>query len=445
MSRKIGGRPLLLAGFGSLLLLMLVAGGYALGTLEQVRRTDLKERDTHLLRDRALNRVQTGIYQSAIIMRDFLLAPDETSGRIEIERFAATRDQTDLALAECAKLIEPAENEALRELKMELQVYWKLLKFISEIPPENRLMRGSEYLSKQVRQHRAELIQMVNQVDAISARQMAASDARMNETFSRLRQRLMMIVALAVGVGLLLAGFTVWRTLRLERELEEHYQEVLNTQRELKELSARLVSAQEEERRNISRELHDEVGQSLSALLMEAGNAAAAANVPADAAHVRQHVDSIKKLAEASVNIIRNMTLLLRPSMLDDFGLVPALEWQAREVSKRTGIRVQVTAADSAGELPDDLKTCIYRVVQEALHNCARHAQARSVRVVVRQKGSKIILSVEDDGRGFDAGRVRGLGLVGMEERVRHLGGAFHIRSTPGTGTKVDVELPLAS
>jgi len=445
LSRKIGGRPLLLAGFGSLLLLMLVAGGYALGTLEQVRRTDLKERDTHLLRDRALNRVQTGIYQSAIIMRDFLLAPDETSGRIEIERFAATRDQTDLALAECAKLIEPAENEALRELKMELQVYWKLLKFISEIPPENRLMRGSEYLSKQVRQHRAELIQMVNQVDAISARQMAASDARMNETFSRLRQRLMMIVALAVGVGLLLAGFTVWRTLRLERELEEHYQEVLNTQRELKELSARLVSAQEEERRNISRELHDEVGQSLSALLMEAGNAAAAANVPADAAHVRQHVDSIKKLAEASVNIIRNMTLLLRPSMLDDFGLVPALEWQAREVSKRTGIRVQVTAADSAGELPDDLKTCIYRVVQEALHNCARHAQARSVRVVVRQKGSKIILSVEDDGRGFDAGRVRGLGLVGMEERVRHLGGAFHIRSTPGTGTKVDVELPLAS
>jgi signal transduction histidine kinase len=131
--------------------------------------------------------------------------------------------------------------------------------------------------------------------------------------------------------------------------------------------------------------------------------------------------------------------------MLDDFGLVPALEWQAREVSKRTGIRVQVTAADSAGELPDDLKTCIYRVVQEALHNCARHAQARSVRVVVRQKGSRIILSVEDDGRGFDARRVRGLGLVGMEERVRHLGGEFHILSTPGTGTKVDVELPLAS
>jgi len=211
----------------------------------------------------------------------------------------------------------------------------------------------------------------------------------------------------------------------------------------LKELSARLVSAQEQERRAISRELHDEVGQSLSALLMEAGNAAAI--VPQDSAEVRRHVESIKKLAEASVNVIRNMTLLLRPSMLDDFGLVPALEWQAREVSKRTGLRVHVTAEETAGELPDELRTCIYRVVQEALHNCARHAQARSVKVVVKQEPSRILLSVEDDGHGFDAGRVRGLGLVGMEERVNHLGGAFEVASQPGNGTKVAVELPIAS
>ena len=442
-ARWSGGPPLLLAGFGSLILLLLVAGGYALTILDQVRTSDLEERNNYLRRDNALDRVQTGIYQSAIIMRDYLLAPDEKSAAAQVARFYDTRGQTDQALAECATLIDPIESSALRELQSELQVYWDLLGYISRIPPENRLARGSEYLTNQVRQHRAELIRMVNQVDAISARQMAASDARMNETFGRLRRRLLLIVSLAVGMGLLLAGFTIWRTLRLERELEKRYREVLHAQQELTELSARLVSAQEEERRSISRELHDEVGQSLSALLMEAGNAAAL--VAPNDADVRQHVDSIKKLAEASVNIIRNMTLLLRPSMLDDFGLVPALEWQAREVSKRTGIRVQVAAAESAGELPDELKTCIYRVVQEALHNCARHAQARSVRVVVRQEDSRIVLSVEDDGRGFDARRVRGLGLVGMEERVRHLGGAFQIRSTPGSGTKVDVELPLAS
>ena len=91
------------------------------------------------------------------------------------------------------------------------------------------------------------------------------------------------------------------------------------------------------------------------------------------------------------------------------------------------------------------LKTCIYRVVQEALHNCARHANARTVKVVVRHEESRIVLSVEDDGRGFDATRVRGLGLVGMEERVNHLGGAFEIDSWPGAGTKVAVQLPIAS
>jgi signal transduction histidine kinase len=295
------------------------------------------------------------------------------------------------------------------------------------------------------------MLDLVDRIDQISARELSSGDAKLNATFDGLRLRLILMLLITLGAGFVLAAFTIRRTLTLESELKKRYDEGLRAQTELKELSARLVSAQEEERRAISRELHDEVGQSLSALLMEAGNAAA--SVPNDSVDVRRHVESIKKLAEASVTIIRNMTLLLRPSMLDDFGLVPALEWQAREVSKRTGLRVHVDfhVGANAGsdelpdELPDDLRTCIYRVVQEALHNCARHSQARSVKVVVRQEQSRIILSVEDDGRGFDARRVRGLGLVGMEERVNHLGGAFEIESEPGGGTRVAVELPLAS
>jgi len=292
------------------------------------------------------------------------------------------------------------------------------------------------------------MLDLIDRIDQISRRDLTAGDAQLNVTFDVLRLRLILMLSVTVGVGILLATYAIRRTLHLENELQERYQEGVRARQELKELSARLLSAQEEERRAISRELHDEVGQSLSALLMEAGNAAA--SVPSDsgqgnAAEIRRHVDSIKKLAEASVNVIRNMTLLLRPSMLDDFGLVPALEWQAREVSKRTGLRVQVSAEETADELSDDYKTCIYRVVQEALHNCARHAQARSVKVVVKQEPHKLLLSVEDDGRGFDARRVRGLGLVGMAERVNHLGGAFEIKSLPGAGTKVAVQLPITS
>ncbi|HML17913.1 MAG TPA: sensor histidine kinase [Bryobacteraceae bacterium] len=437
------GRRLLLAGFGGLLLLMLVAGGDSLLVLRKVRTSDAQVRDVYLRRSRALDGVRTGIYQSAIVMRDYLLASNRSAAEDEIAKLSRIRQDTDSALAQCAAVLDPEEAGPFRDLEAEVRLYWKWSDFISEIQGADKRVQGSAFLSGELVKRRTEMLGLVDRIDQLSTREMNSGEAKLSATFDGLRLRVMMIAATTLSAGLLLAAFTIRRTLNLEDELKVRYDEGLRAQQELKELSARIVSAQEEERRAISRELHDEVGQSLSALLMEAGNAAA--RVPNDSVEVRRHVESIKKLAEASVNVIRNMTLLLRPSMLDDFGLVPALEWQAREVSKRTGMRVHVAAEESAGDLPDDHKTCIYRVVQEALHNCARHAQARSVKVVVKQEPRKILLSVEDDGRGFDARRVRGLGLVGMEERVHHLGGAFEIASRPGSGTRVAVELPLAS
>src|ERR1019366_4588619 len=128
---------------------------------------------------------------------------------------------------------------------------------------------------------------------------------------------------------------------------------------------------------------------------------------------------------EGTVKMVRNITLLLRPSMLDDLGLIPALEWQAREASRHSGLRVDIAAGGVSDQLPDEYKTCIYRVVQEALHNVARHAAAGSVRIVAQQEPQRLVLSIQDDGRGFDPERTRGLGLLGMEERVANLGGTL--------------------
>jgi signal transduction histidine kinase len=443
-----GGRRLLFAGFGGLLLLMLVAGGDALLVLRQVRSSDGQVRDVYVRRTRALDQVRAGIYQSAIVMRDFLLASDPQVAAEQVASWGGIRDRTDAALAEGEAVLDKAESAPYRSLEAEVSVFWKRLEFITQMREMDTRNRNAEYLSNELMRRRTAMLALVDRIDQISTRQLHAEDQAQADAFHNLRLRLIAMLAVTLGVGLLLAAFTIRRTLHLEIELQRRYEEGERARVELQDLSARLVSAQEEERRAISRELHDEVGQSLSALLMEAGNAAA--RVPDESVEVRRHVESIKKLAETSVNVIRNMSLLLRPSMLDDFGLVPALEWQAREVSKRTGLRVHVTANeltsdDGAGELPDQLRTCIYRVVQEALHNCARHSQARSVKVIVRQEAHRILLSVEDDGHGFDSGRVRGLGLVGMEERVTHLGGAFEVQSKPGAGTKVEVELPLAS
>ena len=130
--------------------------------------------------------------------------------------------------------------------------------------------------------------------------------------------------------------------------------------------------------------------------------------------------------------------------MLDDLGLIPALEWQAREISRRSGIKVKVTAEKVPDSLPDAVRTSVYRVVQEALHNVAQHSGARSATVTVRQMGESLLLIVEDDGGGFDPERTRGLGLLGMEERVKQIGGRLEIQSQPGKGTVLRVTLPVA-
>src|SRR5262249_28071370 len=160
-----------------------------------------------------------------------------------------------------------------------------------------------------------------------------------------------------------------------------------------------------------SRELHDEVGQSLTGILVEMANLTTLIRA-GDSEALSSKTEEVKKQVEESIRVVRNMALLLRPSMLDDLGLVPALEWQAREVGKRSGLRVEVSAEAVSEQLPEEHKTCVYRVVQEALHNIVQHAGAHQVNVAVSQASDRLLLSIHDDGRGFDPQRTRGMGLL---------------------------------
>jgi signal transduction histidine kinase len=131
--------------------------------------------------------------------------------------------------------------------------------------------------------------------------------------------------------------------------------------------------------------------------------------------------------------------------MLDDLGLAAALEWQGREVSRRSEIEVSVESENVPDDLSDEHKTSIYRLVQEALNNAVRHSGARNAKVTVDRLAGSIVVRVSDDGRGFDPGRSRGMGILGMEERVKRLGGTFRVTSQPGTGATVTAEFPLPS
>jgi len=322
-----------------------------------------------------------------------------------------------------------------------VDIYFSLVEPVLNWDADTRRTQGADYLRTQIFPRRQQLLQISDRIREMDAQQLASGETTVAGVFTSFRREVVITTLFTTLFGLALAFFAIGRVQALEGESDTRYREVVRAREELHRLSARLVSAQEEERRNLSRELHDEIGQSMSALLVELGNLGSA--MPPENAALQERLQAVKRLAENNVVVLRNLSLLLRPSMLDDLGLVPALKWQAREVARRSGIKVKVDAEDVPDHLPDEYRTCIYRVVQEALHNATRHSKATHVRVTVTHEQSRVCVRIQDDGVGFQAPQEKGMGILGMEERVRHLGGSFQIDSGSGHGAAISIQLPL--
>jgi signal transduction histidine kinase len=424
-----------MAGFGGLLVLMAFAAFDAIQALQQIQTSNDTIRDEYLLRTRVLERIRNDLYVSGTYFRDYLLEPE--AGKAEGHRYSLleSRSDMDAALREYRTLVNAPEERPFQILTAELASYWSVLEPVLEWSADRRRAAGYVFLRDEVFPRRQSMLAIADQIGALNEAQLNAGKVKVGETFLQSRRRLAFTVGLTIALGLLLAGLSIRKILDLETGTER-------ARVELQHLSARLVEAQEEERRSISRELHDEVGQSLTGVLVEMANLSTLIRAR-DVDAVSGKAGEIKKLIEDSISVVRNMALLLRPSMLDDLGLLPALQWQAREVLKRSGLYVEVDAGQISEDLPEDHRTCVYRIVQEALHNIVQHAGARNVKVTVRQDQGRLLLAVEDDGRGFNTQREKGMGLLGMQERVSYLGGTFDVRSQPGRGTTLAVSLPL--
>lgn len=200
-----------------------------------------------------------------------------------------------------------------------------------------------------------------------------------------------------------------------------------------------VLRAQEQERRRLASDLHDEVNQALTALLLRLE--ALGQEVPPESA---AEVAELKKLVNQAMEELLNLARQLRPAALDDHGLIPAIKAQLSRFAERTGIEVRLDAQGEMEGLGDDEQTAVYRIVQEALTNIGRHADAKSVEVQIARGGYGTLLRIQDDGTGFDASSPNGggLGLEGMAERARVVGGELDVRSAPGAGTSLTVRLP---
>jgi len=232
---------------------------------------------------------------------------------------------------------------------------------------------------------------------------------------------------------------------------KRHYTQLLKQSRlmqeSLRRLSRQIILAQEDERKEISRELHDEVGQVLSGINLHLATLKIESAV--NSSDFKNKITRTQKLVEKSVNIVHRFARDLRPTLLDDLGLIPALQSYIKSFTKRTGLHVRFTAFAGVERLSSVKRTVLYRVAQAALMNVAQHAKASTVKVELQKKQHALWMEVKDNGKSFQVERVlfaknnKHLGLLGMRERVEMVNGHFKVESVKGVGTAIRAEIPF--
>ncbi len=434
--------PVLIAAFSLMLLLM--AGSAVSNWRQSSLLFDKWEGLTRSYQDseRSLQQIRSDVQVSGLLVRDYLLDPSDASSESYKKRLLANRSEMAKQLARLEGTISEAQASKLRLLGNQLQAYWDSLEPIFGWTQKQRQTQSSAFLRDIVIPRREAALGLAVEIERLNEANFRSRQAEIDDGRAQFRKFFLNTTVLLIAIALAVAFVVVLRISQLEKTARIHQERTEHAERELRDLSLKLVRAQEEERRSISRELHDEVGQMLTGLRMELaglGRFHSASNEEFEA-----KIKECRVLLEQTLQAVRDLAMGLRPSMLDDIGLGAALEWQAREFARRYDIPVNVLLEAPLEQLTETQKTSIYRVVQEALTNCARHAHAHSIGIRLKQAGEALELAVADDGIGMQSeGRGKGLGLIGIQERIRELGGAFSILSLPQQGTTLAVTIPF--
>jgi len=363
----------LIIGFGILILLIGVLGFRAVRRAESIYKEMQVAQDAYLRTEEFRQGFVADMYLSDILVRDYLLNPSRDSSPAR-KRVQAMRDslQKRLDLFSAGSRGKLAPDRA--KLQSKVEAYWESLDPIFDWTPKQRAERAWAFLTRGVVTRREAVVSLAKEMARINRDNLENERQRVAAGEKVLVQFLLQMTAIALAIGTLVALLTIRRVLVLENKHEFQRKQIEQNQNNLRRLSNRLVQAQEVERRKLSRELHDEVGQTMTALGMELGNLE---NIRAsDTETFRQQLEELKRLNADAMRVIRDLAMGLRPSMLDDIGLEAALQWQGREFSRHTGVTARVEVDGILDELPEAKRTCLYRVVQEALTNCARHAKA---------------------------------------------------------------------
>jgi signal transduction histidine kinase len=432
----------LVIGFSLLVILIAFSGFSALQRADEIHASISALHEADHQTEEVLGRLRSDLQISAIAVRDFLLDPSADAGsvRSEIRRLQAS---TTASLDKLQPLTRPQDAAKYSRMRGEVGDYWRSLDPLFTWTPAQRA-GSSSFLRSQVLPKRQAALDLAREIEELTASGIRQRRDEIERRQANLPGYVERVIGATIVVGMLIALMSILQIVRLEKLAAAQHEKVREAERELRDLSQQLVHAQEEERRSLSRELHDQIGQLLTAVRIGIGNLEEALGVCPE--RVQQQLDQSRRIVEQVLRSVRDLAMGLRPSMLDDLGLGAALEWQARQHSRLCGVPVTVNLEGELDRLSDDQRTCVYRVVQEALNNIAKHAAATGILVKVVSRAYRLSILVHDNGRGFDTDghAAKGLGIVGMKERARQLGGHLTLESSPGQGTSLAAVIPLS-
>jgi signal transduction histidine kinase len=435
--------PVAALGLGGLLLLVVLSVLAASRRAQEIY-TQLDQLNTHHRDvDEKLRRLRADMHLSGIFIRDYLLDPEREHAPEYRIRLAEFRSSNLTKLEGLRTLYGGTadDNARMTSLQTKLEDYWQTFDPLFDWTPAEKVTQSARFLRREVLPRREAALAIAQEIEQLNNENLNAQRAEVTRRHAAFRSDLHRLLWQSLLLGMGVAVVAVVRLRVLERRSEIERAVAQDAERQMRKLSQQLVATQEEERKKLSRELHDHVGQMLTALRMELGRIERSR--ASNDATVAEAVTAGRQLVDDVVRTVRDLALGLRPSMLDDFGLQAALEWHVRDFTRRYGLQVDLTMDGDFDGLPDQHRTCVYRAVQEALTNCVKHSSCRRIQVKVLGQSDNLVLSVADDGVGVDRSHRGGLGLRGIEERVRELHGETGIRSKLGEGTVVSVRLPI--
>jgi len=436
----------LLLGFALICATWLFAGYYFTRRMADLQSRASSISGRYMRAQDLLGTVRSQVLVGSVYVRDALLDPDRAHADEYRAKLEDAYRAAEEALRQYVPIVDvPTERERVARLRNEIDDFRNTVLNVLATDNSRWPIEARALLRRQIMPKRESVIRVTDEAQALNRSAFVQQQNEIASLYGATQRRLWGSFGVAVLVSLgiaLLAAIYVGRL-----ELRIHLQRVKEAEnaRDLQRLSMKLITAQEEERLVIARELHDEVGQALTAIKVElavAHRAIEAAGVPGDV------LADARAISENALHTVRDLSHLLHPTLLDDLGLTAAIDWYLKGFGRRHGLRAELLHERMDERLQPETEAAAFRIVQEALTNVVKHAHASSCRVYLQRLTNTLLVTVEDDGIGFAAGptglgdRSPGLGLISIRERASRLGGTLRLESAPGKGTRLTVEVP---